>query len=466
MHLSPRSTFARTLILLAFLLISSQLLSYLAMFRFALLPSLKQFNQIIAYEVQLMQADDFGVDEQGQIISIAPQTRRALLEKLGITLHSESEHLAHQQAGGEDHQRFQDATAIDYLSHSMAEQLGAPTEVRLSLHNGTYELWLKSDALPGYWMQVPLSQITENDFFPLFRYSLFIALIIIAGGWAFIRWQNRPLVALEKAAQQVGRGEHPDPLPLRGASEIRAVTLAFNQMAKGIKKLDQDRALLLSGVSHDLRTPLTRIRLATEMMGLEDDYLADSIIKDTEECNEIISQFSDYLRATSSLEHTHFSLNQLLNEIAHSEANYGAQFDLQLADFEQTCYGNQVAIRRAITNLVTNAIRYGGGWIRLSSGISADRKSMWFTVEDDGPGIPNELQEHLMQPFTRGDQARGSQGSGLGLAIVQRIVEQHRGDIHLANRSEGGLFVQVRLPVKLEKPEPSKAENTSVLKRR
>ncbi|WP_177342219.1 histidine kinase dimerization/phospho-acceptor domain-containing protein, partial [Klebsiella variicola] len=107
----------------------------------------------------------------------------------------------------------------------------------------------------------------------------------------FIRLQNRPLIALEKAAKMVGRGETPPHLPEQGTLEIRSVTRAFNRMSKGIQALEEDRALLMAGISHDIRTPLTRIRLATEMMSPEDSYLAESIISDTEECNQIISQF-------------------------------------------------------------------------------------------------------------------------------------------------------------------------------
>ena len=105
-----------------------------------------------------------------------------------------------------------------------------------------------------------------------------MAVLIVAGGWLFIRLQNRPLISLERAAKDVGRGEIPPPLPEKGASEIRSVTLAFNQMSKGIQTLEEDRALLMAGISHDLRTPLTRIRLATEMMSPQDSYLAEGII--------------------------------------------------------------------------------------------------------------------------------------------------------------------------------------------
>lgn len=142
------------------------------------------------------------------------------------------------------------------------------------------------------------------------------------------------MVELERAALLVARGEIPPVLPEQGASEIRAVTKAFNQMAEGIKQLEDDRALLLAGVSHDLRTPLTRIRLATEMMSPEDSYLADGMTKDTEECNEIISQFMDYLKSTKKPAMEDIDLNFLLQEVAESEGGYENEVELGLNDIQ------------------------------------------------------------------------------------------------------------------------------------
>ena len=262
MRLSPRSTFTRTLILLAGLLIASQIFSYLAVLNYALLPSLQQFNRILAYEVRLMLKEDVELAD-GNTFHLDTPLRRQLLEQLGVTLHAED-------GSDPDHddelQEFAKATVIEYLSEEMTQELESPTEVRLVLGADSYVLWLRSESIPGFLMRIPLSELQEDDFSPLFHYSLIIAFMVIAGGWLFIRIQNRPLVALEQAALQVAKGETPPVLPERGASEIRAVTKAFNRMSAGIKQLEDDRALLMAGVSHDLRTPLTRIRLATEMM--------------------------------------------------------------------------------------------------------------------------------------------------------------------------------------------------------
>ncbi|GAB3529231.1 two-component system sensor histidine kinase EnvZ [Photobacterium alginatilyticum] len=443
MRMSPRSTFTRTLILLAGLLIASQIFSYLAVLNYALLPSLQQFNRILAYEVRLMLREDVELAD-GKTFHLDPPVRRQLLEQLGVTLHLED---------SPDLSEYEQATRIEYLSEEMTRELGAPTEVRLVLGADSYVLWMRCDAMPGYFMRIPLSELQEDDFSPLFHYSLIIAFMVIAGGWLFIRIQNRPLVALEQAALQVARGETPPHLPERGASEIRAVTKSFNRMSEGIKQLEDDRALLLAGVSHDLRTPLTRIRLATEMMSPEDGYLAESMIKDTEECNEIISQFMDYLKSTKQLEEEDLDLNLLLQEVAEAEGGYEREIELEQGDIPGIVRANGVAIKRSMANLVVNAIRYGNGWVKLSSGVTADRKMAWFCVEDDGPGIEPDQVAKMFQPLTRGDSARGSEaeGTGLGLAIVQRIIDQHEGTIMVTNRSAGGLKVQVSLPLVVSK---------------
>lgn len=439
MRMSPRSTLARTIILLTGLLIASQIFSYLAVLNYALLPSLQQFNRILAYEVRLMLKEDLDLAD-GHTFHLDTPVRRELLEQLGVTLHP---------VDGPESDEYHQATEVEYLSEEMSRELNSPTEVRLVLGADSYVLWMKCDAMPGFLMRIPLSELQEEDFSPLFRYSLMIAFMVIAGGWLFIRMQNRPLVALENAALQVARGESPPHLPVKGASEIRAVTKAFNRMAEGIKQLEDDRALLLAGVSHDLRTPLTRIRLATEMMSTEDSYLADSMIKDTEECNEIISQFMEYLKSTKKQAVEVIDLNHLLQEVAESEGGYECEIELELGDIPGIVEANSVAMKRLAANLVVNALRYGNGWVKITSGTSADRKSVWYSVEDDGPGIEPDQVSRMFQPLTRGDSARGSEaeGTGLGLAIVQRIVDQHDGSIVVSNRSEGGLKVQISLPL-------------------
>ncbi|ANQ20322.1 two-component system sensor histidine kinase EnvZ [Vibrio natriegens] len=427
-----RSSLTQSILLFISLLLASQVFSYYAVFNYALMPSLQQFNKILAHELNLV------LDADGELQYEAP-IRRQLLERLGVTVHS---------IDSERADEFNHAMSIELMSEEMTQELDSPTEVRLMLGEESYILWMHIDKLPNSLIRIPLSELQEEDFAPLFRNSLIMALLIIAGGWLFIRFQNRPLLALERAAKGVGRGEIPPPIPEKGALEIRAVTRAFNQMSKGIQELEEDRALLMAGISHDLRTPLTRIRLATEMMSPEESYLAEGIISDTEECNEIISQFMDYLKPVNNQTFEAVSLNDIVCDVASSEGSDDREIETKIEASIKPALGNSIAIKRAVTNLVVNAVRYGNGWVKVSTGMTADNQLVWVTVEDNGPGIEPDQVGKLFEPFTRGDTARGSEGTGLGLAIVKRIVSQHSGSVVMRNRSEGGLIAQISFPTK------------------
>jgi two-component system osmolarity sensor histidine kinase EnvZ len=427
-----RSSFTQSIVLFLTLLVASQTFSYYTVFNYALMPSLQQFNKILAHELNLVLDHDSDVD-------IDAQLRQRVLDQLGVTVHAKDSEAVSQ---------YYHAVEIDLMSEEMTKELNSETEVRLILGKESYVLWMDIAKLPNSLIRIPLSELQEEDFAPLFRNSLIMAMLIIAGGWLFIRLQNRPLIALERAAQEVGRGEIPPPLTVRGTKEIRSVTRTFNQMSRGIQELEEDRTLLMAGVSHDLRTPLTRIRLATEMMSAEDSYLAEGIISDTEECNEIISQFIDYLKPVDRELFQTVFIDDIAREVSSSEGGYEVQIETDISKSMKPAVGNPIAMKRAVSNLVVNALRYGNGWVKVSTGMTADNKLAWVTIEDNGPGIPQDQVSKLFEPFTRGDTARGSEGTGLGLAIVKRIVSQHQGVVVVNNRSQGGLKAQISFPVK------------------
>lgn len=445
---SPRSSFARTLLLIVTLLFVSLVTTYLVVLNFAILPSLQQFNKVLAYEVRMLMTDRLQL-EDGSSLEVPPAFRREIYRELGISLYTNT---AAEESGLRWAQHYK------FLSQQMAQQLGGPTDVRVEVSKNTPVVWLKTCLSPDIWVRVPLTEIHQGDFSPLFRYTLAIMLLVIGGAWLFIRLQNRPLVELEYAALQVGKGIIPPALREYGASEVRSVTRAFNQMASGVKLLADDRTLLMAGVSHDLRTPLTRIRLATEMMSKDDDYLAESINKDIKECNAIIEQFIDYLRTGQEMQMEAADLNSILGEVVAAESGYERQIDSDFSDGELMVCISPLSIKRAALNLVVNATRYGNGWIKVSSGRELQR--VWFQVEDDGPGIDPAKLAHLFQPFVRGDSARTTSGTGLGLAIVQRIIDAHDGALDVGTSDRGGLCVRayLSLPYEQGKDGPSTVE--------
>ncbi len=436
----PRSTFARTLLMMVVLLLICMLTTYMAVMNFAIRPTVSQFNRMIAYEIKLAAK----IDKQASP-SVRQILRNELASDLDIRLYSTQEALLLGLAQAEHY---------PFLDQEFTRLFGTYVDVRLETGSEFFVLWLHdpTDKNSDLWSRIPLIKLRQEAFAPLFRYIFAIFMLILAGAWVFIRLQNRPLMELEKAALRVGRGEYPDQLPEQGASEVRSVIHSFNVMSKGIKALAQDRNLILAGISHDLRTPLTRIRLATEMMSQEDGYLAESINKDIDESNDIIGQFIDFLRAQNGdMPTEQYDLNMLISEVATAESNEDHMINVELFHDVLLCTIHPLSIKRAIANIITNAIRYGNGMISVSSGID-DNGYVWAQVDDNGPGIPDDQIENLFQPFVRGDEARGSsEGSGLGLAILKRIIDAHHGKINLSRSTTlGGLAMRISLPISRE----------------
>jgi two-component system, OmpR family, osmolarity sensor histidine kinase EnvZ len=295
---------------------------------------------------------------------------------------------------------------------------------------------------------MPLDGFEKKNLSPLVIYLLAIGILSVAGGWLFVRYLNRPLKSLQQAAEQVGHGEIPSQLKERGSEEVVAVTRAFNQMAAGIEQLEKDRNFIMAGVSHDLRTPLTRIRLATEMMSNSEQFLRDGIINDIEDMNAIIDQFMEYIRHHKQEELQSTNINCLLQDaVEAAQINRERDFELNLFDDLPEIMVRPVAIKRVIANLIENALRYSEDEIEIRSYLCQDQTELTFEVLDYGPGIPEQDMARLFEPFAQGDDARGVEGSGLGLAIIKKIIDMHDGHVILKNRHGGGLTAKVTLRI-------------------
>jgi len=428
MKLLPRSAFAQTVFLIGFLLLINQVVSYISIALYIIQPSSQQINELLAKQVRVVFIDV-------QDAELSPAMAQAFHHETGIGVYREADAM---RLG------LRNALYYPFRSEQMSRLLGGPAEVRIS-QGQQYLFWIRPPQAPDLWVKIPLSGLEEANFQPLVFFLVVIGILSVAGGWLFVRQLNRPLKALEKAAKDVGQGVIAEPLVERGTSEIIAVTRAFNQMSKGIKQLEDDRNLLMAGISHDLRTPLTRIRLAAEMMVEEEDYLKQGIEQDIDDMNNIIDQFIDYIRYNGKDNVEFADLNGLLEEVVNLEN----RTDRSIALHCESCPlvpMNTVAIKRVVVNLIQNALRYTDGDIQLSSGMISPTQ-VFFTVTDHGAGISEQHMERLFQPFTQGDAARGAEGSGLGLAIIKRIVDAHKGSVQLSNLAEGGLQAKVILPL-------------------
>ena len=287
-----------------------------------------------------------------------------------------------------------------------------------------------------YWVVFPRSRVLEPDFsIAWIGWGVLGAILSLAGAVFLMRRVNQPLDALAHAARAFGQGKNPPPVTEMGPAEVRAVATAFNQMRTNLIRLDQDRATFLAGVSHDLRTPLSRLRLGLEMLPA-DPVTRNDLEKDISDINLVIDQFLDFARDESDEPLQRINLTQLALGAVARAARMQVSATSDLAELPPLML-RPVAMQRALDNLVNNAARHGGGEILIQTRRSDGANVL--SVFDRGPGILAEEVEHLKKAFTRLDSARsGGSGAGLGLAIVERIARMHGAKFDLLPRGGGG----------------------------
>ncbi|MBQ4834343.1 two-component system sensor histidine kinase EnvZ [Pseudoalteromonas sp. MMG010] len=434
MGMFPRSAFGQTVFLVAALLFINQIVSYITVSLYVVKPTIEQVNLMLAKQIKTVFIDW----EDG--VEITDELSDKFFEITGIDVLTQREAMRHGLGQTREY---------SMLSRSMSEQLNGSARVRIS-QTDPLIYWVEAPQAPGYWVKVPLTGFQENNLEFLVFYLSSIGFLSVLGGWLFARHLNSPLKALQQAAVKVGKGDFSTKLEEEGSSEVIEVTRAFNQMSRGIAALENDRRLLMAGVSHDLRTPLTRIRLATEMMVDEDSYLREGIIYDIEDMNGIIDQFIEYLRHHKREELNAEDINALVSEVVSSELKHQRNIIFKSNPTIQPIPISMIAIKRVVTNMIGNALRYSDGDIEVLSYFSKNKKYVVIAVNDNGPGIPESELEAVFEPFKQGDAARGSEGSGLGLAIIKRIIDMHDGKVKLENRQQGGLSAQIYLPVNIE----------------
>ncbi|WP_300656685.1 ATP-binding protein, partial [Pseudomonas sp.] len=279
-----------------------------------------------------------------------------------------------------------------------------------------------------------------------------IGLLSTAAAWIFVRQLSAPLKRLVFAARQIGKGRSVR-LPISDTpSEMTEVYRAFNQMAEDVEQAGRERELMLAGVSHDLRTPLTRLRLSLELLN-SDAELTEAMVRDSEDMDAILDLFLAFIRDGRVEPVEPIDLGELIGEVVAPYNQQQKQVRLYLEPVPVFPL-RRVSIKRLLVNLIENALRYGGNAVEVAVSVSGDCNAPYvvLSVLDRGAGIaPSEL-DSIFNPFIRGDRARGGQGAGLGLAIVKRIAALHGGSVELRNRSGGGLEARVCLPLGLLLP--------------
>ena len=448
------SLFWRTFFMLALLLLGSSVGWY-------------QMFRTLEYEPRV-------IDNARQIASLVNLSRAALIHSDAIARVSLIKTLAEQEKvrilprePGDRFDLFNQTELERRMSAEIMARLG-PGTVVASRVNDEAGLWvgfqIEGDS---YWLLTDRSRV--GALLGGSAWLLWLAMlgmVSLIGAALLARFINRPLRQLSIAAARVRGGDY-----LQGrldenarSAEIREVNVGFNRMADQLSKIEQDRAEMLAGISHDLRTPLARLRLETEM-SVPDAEARDHMVADIEQVDTIIDKFLDYARPD------HVTLQALpLAELADAAAApFTLRDDMQVQiDIppELRVIGDDVELSRVLGNLLENARRYGQtpgtGVTRVR--IAATVRDQWVTlrVRDHGPGVAPDVLPSLTRPFFRGDSARtAATGAGLGLAIVAKMVQNMGGSLDLSNSPSGGLMAVIRL-----QQAPEQRGGSSLLKKR
>ncbi len=343
------------------------------------------------------------------------------------------------------------------IEHDIRSRLGDDTVIAQSV-NDIPGVWIsfKIDD-DDYWVALDRDQLDTVTGLQWAGWGLFALALSLLGSAFITSLVNQPFSRLAHAARKVGAGQMPEPLPERGMGVAADTNRSFNQMVRDLEQLDADRALMLAGISHDLRTPLARLRLETEMSP-SDQATKDAMVDDIEQMDRIIAAFIDYARPMQQRTLEPVDLSLVAHDVAARIANEdGVQIVMKLAP-AAVVEADETDMRRVIGNLVENARKYGlsrdDGIARITVETRSSPTRVEVVVRDEGPGIPDDQLPLVMRPFYRVDAARSkADGTGLGMAIVLRIVGRYRGTLKLRNRApEPGLEVTLDFQVGKARP--------------
>jgi two-component system osmolarity sensor histidine kinase EnvZ len=336
---------------------------------------------------------------------------------------------------------------INMVAEKIRERLGVETIITVN-HYGVQGLWVSFNiGQDDFWVVIPKLHVERRFPWEWLGWGALVLLLSLAGSYFIAARINRPLQLLMNAANRLRNGEPPEKLPEGSFAELREVNDTFNKMADSLAELDAERTLILAGVSHDIRTPLARLRLSVEMLPDEGcGSLKNGMVQDIADMDNIIHQFLDFVKGVEGEPTQMIDINTLLQAIHDRQLRAGRDLVVQLAPTYVVPI-KPLAMQRLLDNLVGNAYAYGRGQVRVASKITAE--NIIISVFDNGPGIPETHVEKLLRPFERLDTARSNAGgSGLGLAIADRIAKLHHGKLELINRPEGGLEARLSLPIK------------------
>lgn len=312
------------------------------------------------------------------------------------------------------------------------------------LDNGREDLVVFVEATNGlYQFKMSTKNIFSTSLFGFLAWMVGTSLLLFLVATLFLRIQVRSIATLAQVAEDFGKGIN-TPFKPYGSSEVRKAGLAFIKMKERILKQISERTQMLAGVSHDLRTPLTRMKL--QMAMLPENEENKEFIQDIDEMEKMLDGYLAFVSGEGGEKNTFVDMNELILSILNKFRNSKALIRYSTNDQVSAIQGREQALKRAITNIISNAFNYGK---TVAVGLESNNKKLEITVDDDGPGIPEDKREEVFKAFYRIDESRNKEtgGVGLGLSIARDIITSHGGKIELTDSELGGLRVLISIPL-------------------
>lgn len=438
MTLLPRTLFQRNLLLIVALILVGQLGNA---WLFRTLVTLPRTTLVTESTVRELQALEHGLG------SLPVEQRTAFVEHFNAQV---QQSIDRSEGHTGDEARWR-ATRLQRVFLDQLNERWTRTGRALNWrHPGGHIIQVRLDIdQQPYWVTLPGLPPTPVFNGAWLAATAATALLAIIGAWLIQRRINRPLNALVQAAAALGSGERPAPLPADAPGtprEIASVSQAFNDMVASLAQSERERTLMLAGLSHDLRTPLAKMRLATEMLdGRAEAELLATVNRNIDAMDGLLSRFLDFMRSSQGEREPLVEAD--LNALVHEALALSPLDDvrLRLGPLPLRALRPQGVVR-LVLNLVVNAQRHGAPPVEVATG--DDHGMLWLEVRDRGPGIDPARVDALKEPFARGDAARsGPSGAGLGLAIAERVAKAHDGArFELLQRDGGGLVARVTWP--------------------
>jgi two-component system osmolarity sensor histidine kinase EnvZ len=432
----PRSLFGRNLLLIVGLIALGQLTGGVLFYQLVQKPRIEQLASEAAGYVQTVGTilETFDAGHRQQALARFDQPGRIRIVPANVL-----------PPLGADRLPVRTQPQVRAFVNALAEKMGAGTQIVTV--GAASEFWLRTTiAGEPYWVQLQADDVDLRFGGTWLVVSLCSGLLALLGAYLIQRVINRPLHELAVTATLLGSGSHPAPLSEDVPTELAAVSRSFNVMASNLARMDKDRSVVLAGISHDLRTPLTKLRLGLAMQEPAGDSGLRAVMeRQIEVMDAIIGQFIDYARDETGEVLSACDLNAMVRELAADHLVHGDVFQLGLGDVP-TLWLHPVAVRRMLANLMQNAVHHAGKGLEIATGrTDAD---VFIAVRDRGPGVPADVLPELTRAFVRHEGSGGThRGAGLGLAIADRIALREGGSLSLRLRDGGGLEVRITLPL-------------------